>query len=433
MLRCPAFLGRHRTHPQAFSRRRQLTFTRVLLFILQKSLRSLPGRLLDFFEGLALEGEPLEPVTAGAWTQARAKLRHTAFIELNEAAVLPTVYGPAYAAQVRLWRGHRLCAIDSSLLQLPPSEALGQHFGWEPTANGQGPCAVRHVLGRASVYYDLLNGLALEARLEPGRVAERALGALHVGAARPGDVVLTDRGYCGLAWFGRRLGAGADFGCRVPRRWRREADALFAANQAGVSRTVDLAVKGRLRQALRQAGFLPAVLRVRLVTVRLASGELEVLATSLLDEGAYPTEAFGEGYHWRWGIETFYGVLKGRLALEHFTGQSLEAVRQDFYSSVFLSNVESILSAPAQAELTAGDAQRQYAARVNRAQSFHALKSQALALFYREGSAEAILAELTRLLQVAPVAQRPERVVPRRGPSLARSLHHLRYKKKQTF
>ena len=146
------------------------------------------------------------------------------------------------------------------------------------------------------------------------------------------------------------------------------------------------------------------------------------------------TEAFGEVYHWRWGIETYYGVLKGRLGLENFTGHSVEAVRQDFFSCVFLSNVESVLSAPAQAELSAGDAQRQYAVRVNRAQSFHALKSQALALFYREGPAEAILADLTRLMQLAPVAQRPERPAPpRRPPSLCRSLNYLRYKKKHTF
>jgi hypothetical protein len=56
---------------------------------------------------------------------------------------------------------------------------------------------------------------------------------------------------------------------------------------------------------------------------------------------------------------------------------------------VFLSNVESVLSAPAQEALTAGDAHRQHAARVNHAQSFHAIKSQMLDLFYREGPAVA--------------------------------------------
>jgi hypothetical protein len=234
-------------------------------------LRSVQGRLLDFFERLAFAGEPRPPVTAGAWSQARAKLRHTAFIELNEGAVLASCYAPDNAAPVRRWRGHRLCASDGSLVQRPESAALGQQFGWEATANGRGPGAVRHVQARASVYYDLLNPLALEARLEPGRTAERALGAVHLGAVRPGDVVLTDRGYCGLEWFGRVQAAGADFVCRGPRHWRPEADARFKANPAGVSRTVELKLKGRRRQRLRPVGLSAAGLAVRLVTLRLST------------------------------------------------------------------------------------------------------------------------------------------------------------------
>jgi hypothetical protein len=101
---------------------------------------------------------------------------------------------------------------------------------------------------------------------------------------------------------------------------------------------------------------------------------------------------------------------------------------------VFLSNVESVLGAPAQEALTAGDAHRQHPARVNHAQSFHALKSQMLDLFYREAPAEEILVELTRLMQAAPVAQRPQRPPPpRRLTSLCRSLNYPRYKKKHLF
>jgi hypothetical protein len=83
--------------------------------------------------------------------------------------------------------------------------------------------------------------------------------------------------------------------------------------------------------------------------------------------------------------------------------------------------------------LTAGDAQRRHPARVNRAQSFHALKSQALELFCSEAPAEAILAQLTRLMRAAPVAQRKGRSPKRQPPSLCRSLNHLRYKKKHVF
>jgi Transposase DDE domain len=134
-----------------------------------------------------------------------------------------------------------------------------------------------------------------------------------------GDLVLTDRGYCSLLGFLRVQSAGADFLCRVPRGCLAAADALFAANQAGVSVTVELASTKVQRRALRRAGLPLAGTRVRLVSVRLSTGELEVLATSLLDEALYPAEVFGEAYALRWGIETYYGRLKGRLGLENFT------------------------------------------------------------------------------------------------------------------
>ena len=46
----------------------------------------------------------------------------------------------------------------------------------------------------------------------------------------------------------------------------------------------------------------------------------------------------------RWGIETFFGVLKGRLNLENFSGKTAESVKQDFYSTIFISNLETILT-----------------------------------------------------------------------------------------
>jgi hypothetical protein len=48
---------------------------------------------------------------------------------------------------------------------------------------------------------------------------------------------------------------------------------------------------------------LPQTLTVRLVRLRLSTGEWEVLVTSLCDEAAYPTAAFLDLYHWRWGVE----------------------------------------------------------------------------------------------------------------------------------
>ena len=79
------FLARHRASPADFTRVRKLPFHHVMLLVLRKSLKSLQLALHEFFERLA-GGAARDAATPGAWTRARAKLRHTAFIELNEAA-----------------------------------------------------------------------------------------------------------------------------------------------------------------------------------------------------------------------------------------------------------------------------------------------------------------------------------------------------------
>lgn len=439
LLHSAAFVDCHRTRPQAFSRWRELIFARVILLLLQKGVKSVQGRLNEFYARLqdlaweelqeqerARAGQDWPLVSKSAWTQARAKLSHRAFIALNQEAVLAQAYAPEYAPLLARWRGHRLLAIDGSLLRLPGKAALGAHFGWSESGNEKGACGPRHVQARASVCFDVLNRLVLDARLEPFATGERALAALHAAAAmQAGDVALLDRGYCGVENFLALRASGADFICRVPRNWIPASRALFAADEPGRSVLVDLPGGGKSGGGGGR--------RVRLVSVRLSTGELEVLATSLLDETLYPSEGFGEVYHLRWGVESFYLVLKSRLEVERFSGETLEAVRQDFFSSVFLTNVESLLSGPAQAQLSAGDGQRKQALQVNRAQSFGALKSHVLELFGSRLPEREVLARLTRLMRAAPVARRPGRQVPRHPPSSRRAADYWRYQRKHVF
>src|SRR5260221_13746658 len=121
-LRDPNFLARHRVRPQDFTRQRQLTFPLLMLFVLQQTVKSIQRHLHEFLDNLA-QGEIFEPVTSGAVTHARAKLKESAFVELNQDCVLPTIYGPEHPIQ--RWRGHRLVGIDSSLVRLPCSDESG--------------------------------------------------------------------------------------------------------------------------------------------------------------------------------------------------------------------------------------------------------------------------------------------------------------------
>ena len=427
LIDCNLFKNQHRLNDRCFVRKRHLTFGRVLIFILQKTIRSLQLHLNDFAQQLGMENW----VSKGAWTQGRAKLRHTAFIELNQRAVVEIVYGGKTDFEVRRWRGWRLVAIDSSLLRLPQEAEIGKEFGWVECRNQAGENG-HYAQGRLSVLYDVLNQIGLEARLTEWRIGERVLAVEHLAVTAAEDLIVTDRGYSGFEWFARQVQASRQFVSRCERNSFAIVNELFEADQAGRSVQIKLRAHKRLGRALQEAG-LAQELTVRFVTLRLPNGELEVLVTSLLDEMAYPTEDFGELYQQRWGVETFFGVLKDRLALENFSGRTVEAVRQEVHATVFLSNLETVITRPAQARLAETDAQRKHPARVNHAVSFHAIKSQVIDLLMSRKPVEEVLKRLEAKFLQDPVSLRKGRKPPRKRRTGWISYRFQRYVRKSVF
>ena len=93
-----------------------------------------------------------------------------------------------------------------------------------------------------------------------------------------------------------------------------------------------------------RAQNLPEAIKVRFVRVKLKTGKNEVLVTRLLDEIEFSSEEFLEIYHLRGGVEGFYAIVKTRLNLENFSDKTAESVYQDFYSTIYLSGIESIFT-----------------------------------------------------------------------------------------
>jgi len=424
----PCFCHRHRASDKHFTRRRRLTFMNVVGLLLQKTVRSIQAHLQDFFQTLAPDSPT---VTPAAWCEARLKLRHTAFIELNERAILDVVYRGQSNFAVRRWKGLRLLGIDSSLIRLPNRASLGQEFGWVQCSNQAGSSG-QHPQARLSAMTDLLNRVAIHTLLVPWRRGERDLAVQHLPQMELHDLALLDRGFAAYELWAQFVAHPRLFVCRAAASSFGVVNQLFQDNQAGRSVVVTLRPSSHKLAEVRQAG-LPEEITVRFVTVRLNTGELEVLATNLLDESLYPTEEFQELYHCRWGIETFYGLIKGRLDLENFTGRSAEAVRQDLYATIFLSNLESILIRPAQEQLRRKSEPLEHRQQVNHAVSFHAIKSQIISLLLSAQPISEVLPQMQRLFLNNPVCRRPERKVPRQKQSGWRSYQYQRNTRKVVF
>jgi hypothetical protein len=64
--------------------------------------------------------------SASAYSQARYKLKHTAFVELNRQAAVETVYGDG---DYRRFWGFRVLAVDGSKVALPDTADVRAAFG----------------------------------------------------------------------------------------------------------------------------------------------------------------------------------------------------------------------------------------------------------------------------------------------------------------
>jgi len=112
LLNDDSFKSEHRTASKFFSRKYKLDFVTVVLLILQKSIKPLQLVLNEFFKKL----DNCVLVTKSAFTQARRHLKATAFITLNQKAVLDVFYDDDNYQKA--W-GFRLLAIDGSKIHLP--------------------------------------------------------------------------------------------------------------------------------------------------------------------------------------------------------------------------------------------------------------------------------------------------------------------------
>jgi hypothetical protein len=119
--------------------------------------------------------------------------------------------------------------------------------------------------------------------------------------------------------------------------------------------------------------------------------------------------------------------------VERFSGKSVQAIKQDFYGVIFLATLESILSKPAQAELTAQGAARacRPAPQVNRAVSYVTVLEHIVQLLGDpHRSPASTLAAIERLLLTSPTRQRPGRHFPRHKRSAAFRLRFAKYGKR---
>jgi hypothetical protein len=423
---------RHRRDDRFFTRNRILTFGIVAMLILKKSMKSLQ-LILNGFSGFF----NLIPVTCSAFTQARSHLSHTAFIELNEKAIVSVVYEDGNYK--RYGGKFRLSGIDGSEVILPNEENVRQEFGAINYTDGRDDqIAGSKPQATASVLYDVLNHVAIDSIPGHPRAYEVTSAEKHLCHTRENDLILTDRNYTTYRFSGRMIVCGRDFAGRCPE------NSFGVVREMSEGKGKDSRIVTLKPSDMKEAedSGLPPEITVRFVRAILDTGGTEVSVTSLPDESTYPTEDFKSLYNMRWGVETFYGVLKTGLCPENFTGKTAESVKQDFYAAIYITGSESVLtrdvneklekktcqSDPDRGESEKRSYRHQY--KVNKAVPFNAIKNHISDLFYPENRNDVISDKPENMFGMNTTCVRKNRKTERKKHSPDRVLnYHKRVKK----
>lgn len=284
-------------------------------------------------------------------TQARQKLKHTAFIALNERLLCSL----ATLLPEPRWRGLRLVAADSTTLRLPPWPENRDEFGVQSDASGQ-----PYVLARALGLYATASRLMLHTVLGRYDDGERALLVKLLPQLDENDLLIIDRGFPAVWLFAGLQQLKRHFLARMDGTQWPEIKAFLRSGQTETVLTRQ--VSDHARRKAKAAGFELAAttFTVRLIKVVLPSGQIEVLATSLLDDMAYPATDFASLYHERWGLEEAFKLIKHRLNVEQFTGELPESIRQDFHAKIFAANLAQALARSAHETLPEEKAKRYF-------------------------------------------------------------------------
>lgn len=316
------------------------------MFQINVATKSLNIELYRFF-GRISNNKETKSYSKQSYSEARMKMKHGAYIELNE----ELVSGYYRDGEHKQYKGYRLLAIDGSRIQLPNKKEVIEEFGIAENGGKSIPMAM------SSVAYDVLNRIAVNTYMESYKTDERSLADKHLAKIKElspsvRDILLLDRGYPSLYLFAKMLAMGYEFVVRCnDEGFIREVKEFAASQQTDEIIEVDLTTTQRKYLSVGKFANRAEKLVLRVVKIELTSRTTEYLISSLTDKKTFTKDDLKELYHLRWGEETYFNFQKNVLEIENFSGRNPETIRQDYYARVLSSNIGTLIIEDAQEEV----------------------------------------------------------------------------------
>ena len=315
------FKMKHCLKQNAFTRNRKLSFQDIIYFILGLPRKSLPTELDLFFEKQGYS------VSKQAFSKARYKISPQAFEDIFHMST--DIF--QFTNQPKTWDGYRIFAVDGSDIAVDHNKNNAAEFGIKTNKHSSYPMA------RLSTLYDITNDLIVDVQFTGISIGEREhahrllSSPALTNAKKYKNLIIFDRGYPSRALIHELEEKGFFYLIRCSHSF------LSCVNECpdGDHVVTDI-YKNRTTQLH--------------VIKDTSCEESHILASNLFGD-TQDAEYHQNLYHRRWKIETKYGELKTRMKLENFSGKNPQAIRQDLYAALFISNLSSLIKASAEDEI----------------------------------------------------------------------------------
>lgn len=387
LIKSEEFKNNSRTSNTSFIRERKLPFEELVMFFLRGAAKTLSVEIEQFFQFL---GKGKSVCSKQAVSKARMKLKHEAFISLNNAAT-EEYYQQGY----KTYKDYRLLAADGLMIELPYGETVKAEFGTMNHKETWVNC------GWSVVVYDVLNEMIVDAELHKYGSSERTyllkqLQRMKKEGKQKRDILIADRGFPSLALFVKLKQMGYDFVIRYNgEQFLKELKEFVTDEKEEMIIEVSLTGSQKrrknpeLQELLKQGAS--TTIKLRVVKIKLSSGEDEYLVTSVLDSNQLTVDDLKHIYHLRWSEEEHFKFQKHSVEIENFSGKTGESIRQDYYSRILILNLHSVLVQEAEKQIKEERAEKKQALKyehykINRNVSYGLVRARLLDLLNKENA-----------------------------------------------
>jgi hypothetical protein len=336
---------------------------------------------------------PAPDESTSAYCQARARL---ALDPLRAAHEELGAWMERHGKDTWRWCERAVKVLDGCGLSMP--DTVENRKQW-PYAGGQKP-GCGFPTGKLVGLFCLATGRLIRFALDSWKTHEIPLARQLIAWMEPGEIVLTDRGFCGWGFIALLQRKGVDVVMRAHQARKLQGQRM-SWDKPG-----------------RESGWtkslwdeLPEQIAVRIVRFKVAVPGFRtqevVLVTTLLDDKAYPDEAIAALYRRRWAVELCFRDIKTTLGLDVLRCQSPELVEKEIWLQAMAYNLVRALMLEAAWTHGADLDRLSFKGTVDTLRQWTPLLAPSMFAFKRARK------ELLRVIAADPVPLRPNRSEPR--------------------